>query len=131
MTIQDTEKFLESAADWGPIEDCFPGANSPSDLDGWVHLKPSRSSDGKFLLLEAKTDRGGISQAQEIAFSDLVEQGVCWAIAVWCTAGDLTTTSHMRVWWVDGGRMRDTGKMDADFGRLRKACERFCEWAST
>lgn len=129
MTIRNIDHFVEATADWGPLDDCFPNQIRISDLDGFVHMDPSRNG-GRCLFLEAKTPRGKVSRAQEIAFTDMVKQGWCWFAAVWCEAGDVETTSELRVMHLHGGEFTDTGRLKANYDDLRRVCESFIQWAS-
>ena len=80
MTIRNKDLYMSNLWDWGIFNGCFGNSRiSITDLDGMVER------NGKFLIIEAKSEDKPVPTGQRIMFENLAKLDCFTVIVLWGT----------------------------------------------
>jgi hypothetical protein len=81
MTIKNRSYYIGQLWDWGFLDECFrPTKIKVTDIDGFVER------NGKFLLIETKSNDAKIPTGQQIMFDNMIKTSLFTVFIIWGNA---------------------------------------------
>ena len=101
-------KLNESVVRWSFIDDCLPGKERPTDIDGAIEKK------GHILLLEHKGASAHISKGQSIFFREFSKKPDCKVIVFFGAMKNNIPTNIVRLVVYEDGLYREIPQPSID-----------------